>query len=119
MLARIDRITKKEDFEAVYRRGRNFSSGAISMIVRGNSLNFTRFGVVVSIKFSKQAVERNRIKRQIREIVRKKKENIELGQDIVIIARKVNSKTIHTSLELENAIVEIFHKAKLINEKKK
>ncbi|MFA6047393.1 MAG: ribonuclease P protein component [Parcubacteria group bacterium] len=118
MLARQFRITKKENFEIVYRQGRNFSSGAISLMVRENGFGLTRFGVVASTKFSKHAVERNRIKRQIREIVRKNKKKVRLGLDIVISARKVGSKTKHSSFELEVAILESLRRAKLINEKK-
>jgi len=119
MLARPFRITKKEDFEAAYRQGKNFSLGPIVMIVRDNGSNSTRFGVVASTKFSKKAVERNRIKRQIREILRKNKENVRSGQDIVISVRKTNSRARYSSFELKTAILESLRKAKLINEKKK
>jgi ribonuclease P protein component len=118
MLARQFRITKKEDFEAVYRRGRSFSLGMITMAARDNGSDLTRFGIVVSTKFSKYAVERNRIKRQIREIVRKNGKHIKSGYDIVFGARKVNSATNHTSREIENVVTEILRKTKLINEKK-
>jgi ribonuclease P protein component len=118
MLARQLRITKKEDFEAVYRQGRKFPLGMIMLMVRSNSLKLTRFGVVVSAKFSKKAVERNRIKRQIRAIIEKNREDIKPGQDIVISARKTNTKTSHKSYEIEEVLAEILHKAKLINQKK-
>lgn len=119
MLKRESRITKKEDFEAVYRQGRNFSSGMITALVRNNGLNITRFGIVVSTKFSKYAVERNRAKRQTRAIIKKYEDSIRPGIDVVIIMRKTGAKTSYKSSELEEGLKEIFQKAKLISQKKK
>jgi ribonuclease P protein component len=118
MLSQQFRITKKEDFEAVYRGGKSFSAGMMIVAVRNSGSNLTRFGIVASAKFSKLATQRNRIKRQIREIVRKNQKNMKSGYDIVISVRKIGSKTNYSSREIEKAIGEIFHRAKLINEKK-
>ena len=119
MLARQFRITKKEDFEAAYRQGKRFFLGPITMFVRKNGFQLSRFGIVVSTKFSKYAVDRNRIKRQIREVIRKNGKNIAIGQDAVLSVRKIKAKTSYKSQEIEDILVKIFNNAKLINEKKK
>ena len=53
-----------------------------------NSLYLNRFGFVVSSKVSNKAVVRNKIKRRLREIIRKEINSISSSYDIVIVAKK-------------------------------
>ena len=53
-----------------------------------NPLDLNRFGFVVSSKVSNKAVVRNKIKRRLREIVKKEINSIPSGYDIVIVAKK-------------------------------
>ena len=53
-----------------------------------NSLDLNRFGFVVSGKVSNKAVARNKIKRRLREIVKKEINSMPSGYDIVIVAKK-------------------------------
>ena len=77
-------LTKKEQYESVYRKGGNWSNKYLVIRVLPNNLDVSRFGITVSRKVGK-AVVRNRIKRLIREIVRKTP--VKPGYDIVFIAR--------------------------------
>lgn len=45
-------------------------------------------GIAVAKKLAKRAVDRNRLKRMIREIVRNTRKEVPMGQDIVIRLRK-------------------------------
>jgi len=58
------------------------------MKVRENNLSHSRFGVVVGLKVSKRAVIRNRLRRQIREILRNDLGKIEKRYDVMIIGKK-------------------------------
>lgn len=49
-----------------------------------NKLNFSRFGVVISVKVSKSAVKRNKIKRTIFDFIRLNKLYEISGNDVVI-----------------------------------
>jgi len=51
-----------------------------------NSLGKNRFRIIVSLKVSKKAVIRNKIKRRIREILRQF--DVKQGYDIVVITNK-------------------------------
>ena len=51
-----------------------------------NALDYTRFGFVVSKRVSMNAVDRNRVRRRLREIVRRAP--VREGWDQLLIARK-------------------------------
>jgi len=87
MLTKKNRLAKKKDFERVYRRGKSFFSREMGIKAIKNNLDVSRFGFVASLKVSKKAVERNRIKRRLREIVRKALPRLESGFDCVILTR--------------------------------
>ncbi len=89
MLFSTNRLRKKKDFEAVLK---NKQSQALAVSFLGvrfleNNLSKIRVGFVVSKKVSKKAVFRNKIKRQLREIVRPKIKNFQQGVDLIIFAK--------------------------------
>jgi ribonuclease P protein component len=77
-------LTKPEQFTLVYKRGCTQADPLLVLKALPNKLDFSRYGISVS-KHVGNAVVRNRIKRQLREIVRS--EALISGWDIVIIAR--------------------------------
>ncbi|MDP2910404.1 MAG: ribonuclease P protein component [bacterium] len=111
MLNQKNRLTKKKDFDAVFKRGRGFKQGCLYFKIKENDLSFSRFGFIVSKKFSKKAVERNKIRRRLREIIKKKLLPVKEPKDIVII---VNPGAENDFEKLEQAINSLFKKANLI-----
>ena len=85
MLAKINRLTKDKDFDKTFKKGRSSYDKTTGVKTITNNLEVNRFGVVVGIKVSKKAVERNKIKRQIREVVKLQAEKLKNGHDLVII----------------------------------
>lgn len=71
-----------------------------TLLTLRNDLPFSRFGVTVSKKIGK-AVDRNRIKRKIREIQRLGRHGILPGYDIVVIARRESLATAYREMEEE------------------
>jgi len=53
-----------------------------------NGTRDTRVGIIVGLKYSKKAIERNQVKKEIRSIIQPELKNIKKGLDIVIMARK-------------------------------
>lgn len=54
----------------MYQKGKTVRKAQMSLVFVKNTRGFTRVGVVVSKKVAKSAVERNRIRRRVYEIVR-------------------------------------------------
>ena len=66
MLAKKYKITKKEDYYKLYKKGHTFNSPCLKIFILPNGLNFNRFSIVVSKKISSKATTRNNIKRRIK-----------------------------------------------------
>jgi len=82
------RLLKPSQFKAVFDKADNkVSDKTILILVRYNQLSHARLGLVIGKKNVKLAVERNRLKRQIRESFRHHQAKL-AGLDLVVIARK-------------------------------
>ncbi|MCK9445793.1 ribonuclease P protein component [bacterium] len=86
MLPKENRLKKEKEFEAVFKGGRTLKGKSVFLKYLINGTDQTRIGFVVSKKISKLAVERNKAKRRMRDIVRLKKDNLKDGLSIVIIS---------------------------------
>jgi len=60
----------KSQFEAVYARGRRFGDGFFGMIAHANDAERPRLGLAVATQVAGNSVQRNRIRRIIRESFR-------------------------------------------------
>jgi ribonuclease P protein component len=91
MLKKINRLTKDKNFNNVFNPSAGRSKSSYDKITgvkaAANKEECSRFGVLVGTKISKKAVIRNKIKRQIREIIRKNLKNIKSGYDYIIITQ--------------------------------
>ena len=77
-----------------------------------NNLNDSRFGFIVSNKISKKAVERNKIKRRLRDIVRRSLSETKSGYDIIIEAKPGIEKLGYN--EMKAGLLGLFKKAGLL-----
>lgn len=91
---------RRKDFEAVYRGGKRRAGPHFVVFGLRNGLDVTRFGSSVSRALG-GAAERNRIRRQVREIVRLHRRGIETGWDIVIQPRRTVAQAPYASLAKE------------------
>jgi ribonuclease P protein component len=71
----------------VFKEGVTFASKYLVMYARPNELGFNRFGLSVSKKVG-TAVTRNKIRRLLREAMRRLLQEFHLNYDFIIIARK-------------------------------
>jgi ribonuclease P protein component len=82
------RLTKREDFNKVYRFGKsNANFQFVVYSLPQSKVERFRAGISVSKKIG-NAVVRNRIRRVVKEILRHHADRIRLHCDIVVIARK-------------------------------
>ena len=84
---RDERIRKRQDYLRIYEQGVRSYSPHFTIITCRNPAGIRRLGMTVSKKAG-NAVQRNRIKRLLREFFRLNKSRLPASQDIVIIAKR-------------------------------
>ena len=107
------RLRRKSEFDAAYARGRRFGNGFFAVTATSNDKQGARLGMAVAVRTAGNAVERNRIRRIIRESFRLHQRSLP-AVDLVVSARPQARGTpgaqLHASLaELWKKISE--HKA--------
>ena len=73
-------------FRRLYSKGKSCANGLLVMYCRPNGSKENRIGLTVSAKLG-HAVQRNRVRRRLREIYRLNAPALKSGWDIVIVAR--------------------------------
>ena len=95
MFAKKNRLAKTRDVKTALSRGRAFFSPLFTIKYLRAQEPTRRFTIVVSTKVSKKAVVRNRLKRLIREFVRKNLSYFSPGDYAIVVkiaASKANSR---------------------------
>jgi ribonuclease P protein component len=86
--SREKRLLTPRQFKAVFDSPSGKAPGKnVLLLARNNELDHPRLGLVIGKKSVKLSVERNRLKRLIRESFRLNQDNL-VGWDIVVVARK-------------------------------
>ena len=74
------------DFKRLYSRGKSIAAGYLVLYYQKNKLDQNILGITVTKKFGK-AVQRNRVRRLIRECYRLRESEMHLGYNLVVVAR--------------------------------
>jgi ribonuclease P protein component len=93
-----NRLSRSRDFDAVYRQGRSTSTRFLVLywFDREEEPGEPRLGLAVP-KALGNAVARNRIKRQLREVWRARLERVPAGRDYVLIAKPGLPEAVHSN----------------------
>ena len=86
MFPKTNRITKKRDFEKIFKNSKSFKTDLCILKIAKNNLEINRFGFVVSLKVSKKAVVRNKIRRRFVEALKLFDKHNKKGFDFLVIA---------------------------------
>jgi ribonuclease P protein component len=118
MLNKQNRITKQKDFDRFFGRnfkqqkGRNISADFLFIKVLPAETDVFRIGFMVNNKVDKRATTRNKIKRQLREVVRlclpKIKEKVDL---LIVVNKKIVGKEY---LEIEKVVLDLLRRARVL-----
>ena len=93
--------------------GRWLKSQPLSLVaLEDKKARETKIAVIVPTKIEKRAIARNRLRRQIREILRKKTFHLKKGKEIIVMVNPGAVKK--SSKKLEEAIEELLKKGGLI-----
>ncbi len=87
MLPVKNRLKRDKDFQVLFKSGKGAHGLVCGAKWKSNGLDVTRFAVVVGTKVSKKAVVRNRLRRQIREMIRLRLDQFKPGYDLVLIVK--------------------------------
>ena len=86
MLPRAHRLTKKKDFDEVFKKGKSAKVDFLVVKALKNNRPESRFGFVVSKKISNKATIRNKVKRRLSQAVFFQLPGILISVDVVMIA---------------------------------
>jgi ribonuclease P protein component len=93
------RLLNASEYQAVFDESRlKVSTAELLFLARKNDLNQARLGLVIAKKNVRLSVQRNRIKRIVRETFRLNQHKL-LGIDIIVLARRglgdIDNKQLH------------------------
>jgi ribonuclease P protein component len=88
VLSSENRLRKDTDIKTLFSKGKGVFDSVCGLKFRPNGLTVSRFAIVAGTTVSKRAVVRNKLRRQLREILRSRLSHIRPGFDIVLIVRK-------------------------------
>lgn len=111
MFKKENRLTKNKEFDNVWQAGRSSFDKNLGVKAVKNNLKINRFGILVGIKVSKKATERNKLKRRIREAVHLQLKKLKPGFDVVIIAQPASRDK--EFAEIEKSVKDNFKRFKL------
>lgn len=113
-LTKEEKLKKRWEFEKVYKQGKRYWNKNFAIYVLPNGMPRTRLGLTVSKKVG-NSVQRNRVKRLIRESFRLSKEHIMSGYDIVVVAQK-NAYGLKYQ-QAQSALLSLLHQAGIVKRK--
>lgn len=116
MLPKANRITKKKEIDNVFQKGKSSFDAVLGVKVSQNKENKNRFVTTVSTKVSKKAVVRNKIKRQLQEIIRLNNVNFETGFDFFVLALPLIKDKKYN--EIERSLLQHLKKLNIIKTRK-
>ena len=86
-MRRFEMVKKHSDFDDIIQNGKYKKNKAYIIYNKVNEKNFTRWGIAVGKKIGDAHI-RNKVKRQVREIVTANKKLFQNNKDYIIIVKK-------------------------------
>ncbi len=87
------KLRESVEFQQVFKRNKSLRDQDWLILYRPNNLDTARLGTAVSKKNVRKAVQRNRIKRIIRETFRKNREAMDAVDIVVLVRQGISEKS--------------------------
>jgi ribonuclease P protein component len=89
VLKKINRISKRKEFEDLRKNGKMVvSCPFFGVVVEDKEDEMLKFGVIISKKISKRAVDRNKIRRRLMEVLGENLNRFKKGQKFLFLIKK-------------------------------
>jgi ribonuclease P protein component len=95
------RLKRPEEFKQVFSSKRRSADKSFLFLARNNGDSYARLGLAIPKKHIHNAVDRNRLKRVIREGFRLKQKQLEGNDVVVVVKTKLDTKNKNISSTLE------------------
>jgi ribonuclease P protein component len=106
------RVKKNKDFQEAFKKGRSFANRQfVVYAVKKEEQDHFRIGLSVSKKLG-NAVTRNQIKRYVRQSILELKDQLQTGNDYIIIARKPVSEM--DFFEVKKSLIHVLKVGKVL-----
>jgi ribonuclease P protein component len=99
---RLHRLTSQRDFQFVFAKPYKVSCQYLLALYRPNQLSHARLGVVIRKNLIHRAVDRNRVRRIVRESFRYHQEKLK-GLDIIVVMRSQCTPGLHPTMKRNGA----------------
>lgn len=109
-------LKKNYEFKNLFSKGKFYYGNCIHFYIKETDKNYNKLGIAVSKKDGK-AVERNRIKRLIRENYKNFEDRIKLGSNILIVINKEKNIKEISFKDIEENFYRTLKKANVLVEK--
>lgn len=109
-MKKVNIVRDSKDFEKIIHEGILFKNKYYILYTKKNNYNKYRFGISVGKKISNKAVIRNKLKRQLKDIIDNYKNLYENNRDYIIIMKRSCLDTNY--IELENSFIDIISRIK-------
>lgn len=116
MLPKKYRITKIKDFQNIFKKGKFFRGKIVDLKIAKNKCENSRFGFSIGLKISKKAVCRNRLRRQLQEIIFSLRGSMADKFDTLVVPHKEAMRASYE--EKKKDIEETMAKAGILKEEK-
>lgn len=108
MLKQTNRLTKRKEFGYVYKHGKYSYNNYLTLIYVPSKFNDVRIGFSVNKKTGKAYV-RNKIKRQLREIVRQNLDKFETNFNYIFVTKPEITWIDYN--EIKNSVIDVLQRA--------
>jgi len=103
----MESLTKNYEFKRLYNKGKSAASKYVAVYCARNRTAINKLGITVSTKLG-GAVQRNRIRRRLKEIYRLSEKSLRTGYNIVLVARQASRDA--KWKDLESSVLYLFKK---------
>lgn len=99
------RLRKKDDFKQIFQYRCCLYGTYLKLYVKPNKLSYPRLGILISKQVVRYAINRNRIRRHIREAFRLRQHQIQAYDILVLLQKNITNQSIR---EIDSCLEKLF-----------